>query len=59
MHDDIGRGNFLAIYLGSGAFASFFSLSRFVLTNSLLHTSLGASGAVTAVIAAYLSLHWR
>ncbi|MCJ1478618.1 hypothetical protein MMC13_007299 [Lambiella insularis] len=57
LHDDIGRGNFLAIYLATGVFASYFSLCRFVLTNNLVTTSLGASGAITGVIAAWCSIH--
>ncbi|MCJ1287861.1 hypothetical protein MMC26_007213 [Xylographa opegraphella] len=57
LHDDIGRGNFLAIYLAGGVFASYFSLCRFVLTGNLLDTSLGASGALTAILAAWCSIH--
>ncbi|KAL9114379.1 MAG: hypothetical protein Q9187_007475 [Circinaria calcarea] len=35
VHDDIGRGPFLAIFLSSAVIASFFSLSRSVLSNNL------------------------
>ncbi|MCJ1318729.1 hypothetical protein MMC15_004059 [Xylographa vitiligo] len=57
LHDDIGRGNFLAIYLVGGVFASYVSLCRFVLTSNLITTSLGASGALTAVLAAWCTIH--
>ncbi|MCJ1399915.1 hypothetical protein MMC11_003118 [Xylographa trunciseda] len=57
LHDDIGRGNFLAIYLIGGVFASYVSLCRFVLTSNLVTTSLGASGALTAVLAAWCTIH--
>ncbi|MCJ1396670.1 hypothetical protein MMC18_009562 [Xylographa bjoerkii] len=57
LHDDIGRGNFLAIYLTGGVFASYVSLCRFVLTSNLITTSLGASGALTAVLAAWCTIH--
>ena len=57
VHDDIGRGNFLSVYLSSGVFASIFSLSRFVITNNLFTTSLGASGALTGVLACWCTIH--
>lgn len=57
VHDDVGRGNFVAIYLSGGVMASLVSLSRFVITNKLLTTSLGASGALTAVLAAWCCVH--
>jgi rhomboid-like protein len=53
VHDDIGRGNFLALYFSSGVIASFTSLSSYVFRNFLVTSSLGASGAVAGVIAAY------
>ena len=57
MHDDVGRANFLAIYMSSGAIASLVSLTSFVLRKNLITSSLGASGAVAGVIAAYCWLH--
>ncbi|KAL4905713.1 hypothetical protein BDW74DRAFT_151880 [Aspergillus multicolor] len=57
LHDDIGRGNFLALYLASGVFGSFASLSMLVFRNSLHATSLGASSAVSGVLAATAVIH--
>lgn len=54
LHEEVGRGNFLAIYFGCGTFASFASLSSWVLRNNFTTSSLGASGAIAGVIAAYL-----
>ncbi|KZF22251.1 rhomboid-domain-containing protein [Xylona heveae TC161] len=57
LHDDVGRGNFLAIYLSSGVLASFFSLSSFVLRNRFVTSSLGASGAIAGVLAAWCAIN--
>ncbi|BCS25625.1 rhomboid protease PCP1 [Aspergillus puulaauensis] len=57
LHDDIGRGNFLALYLASGVLGSFASLTTHVLKNSLFITSLGASGAIAGVVAASGLIH--
>lgn len=57
MHDDIGRGSFLAVYFASGALSSYFSLTANVLARHLVTSSIGASGAVLGVIAAWLSYH--
>ncbi|MCJ1358317.1 MAG: hypothetical protein MMC33_008316 [Icmadophila ericetorum] len=57
LHDEIGRGNFLALFLTCGTFASFFSFSYFVLVNNLAVSSLGASGALCGMIAALCVLH--
>ncbi|KAH6845250.1 hypothetical protein B0I37DRAFT_180198 [Chaetomium sp. MPI-CAGE-AT-0009] len=56
-HDDVGRGTFLATYFASGAMGAFGTLSWAVLRNRLTITSLGASGAIYGVGAAYLWLH--
>jgi rhomboid-like protein len=56
-HDEVGRGTFLATYFASGALGAFGTLSWAVLTNRLTITSLGASGAIYGVGAAYLWLH--
>ena len=53
LHDDIGRANFLAVYVGSGALGYLASL----VFNPIHACSLGASGAVTGVLAAYFWLH--
>ncbi|SPN97012.1 uncharacterized protein DNG_00528 [Cephalotrichum gorgonifer] len=53
LHDEVGRANFLAIYLSSGAMGFVASL----LLHSLQVASLGASGAVLGLTAAYFYLH--
>ena len=53
LHDDIGRGQFLATYLSCGAFSSFFSLSAYVFTNSLGSGALGPSGVIAGLVAAW------
>ncbi|OGM43797.1 rhomboid family protein [Aspergillus bombycis] len=57
LHDEIGRGNFLALYLASGVFGSFTSLTANILKGNLGLTALGASGAISALVAAWCMLH--
>ncbi|EIT79065.1 integral membrane protease of the rhomboid family [Aspergillus flavus] len=57
LHDEIGRGNFLALYLASGVFGSFTSLTVNILKGNLGLTALGASGAISALVAAWCMLH--
>lgn len=57
LHDDVGRANFLAIYLSSGVFASFASLAVFTFKRHFVTSSLGASGAVAGIVAAFLWIH--
>ncbi|KAL4999542.1 hypothetical protein BDV10DRAFT_53180 [Aspergillus recurvatus] len=57
LHDEIGRGNFLALYFASGVLGSFVSLTMHVLQNSLFLTSLGASSAIAGILAASALLH--
>lgn len=57
MHDDIGRGSFLAVYFATGALSSYFSLTVNVLRRFLISASIGASGAVMGVIATWLAYH--
>jgi rhomboid-like protein len=57
LHDEVGRANFLSIYIASGTLASFTSLTSYVLRNVFITSSLGASGALAGVIAAYLWLN--
>lgn len=54
LHDEIGRGQFLAVYMISGVLGGFVSLSSWVLRNNLVSSTVGASGAVAGVAAAYL-----
>jgi rhomboid-like protein len=57
LHDEVGRANFLAIYIACGALGSFASLTSCVLRNNFISSSLGASGSLTGIIAAYLWLN--
>ncbi|KUJ20275.1 rhomboid-domain-containing protein, partial [Mollisia scopiformis] len=57
LHEDVGRGTFLAIYLSSGAVGTFTSLAFYVLRNNFTSSSLGASGALCGIVAAYLLMH--
>lgn len=57
LHDDIGRGNFLATYLGTGALSGLLSMSTYILRNQFYVSSLGASGALYGICAAYFWLH--
>ncbi|KAF7595766.1 hypothetical protein BBP40_004897 [Aspergillus hancockii] len=57
LHDEIGRGNFLALYMASGVFGSFTSLTANILRGNLGLTALGASGAISALVAAWCMLH--
>lgn len=51
--DEIGRGNFLALFVVSGVSANLVSLWYHVLFKNYLLASLGMSGALWGVIAAY------
>lgn len=57
LHDEVGRANFLAIYLCTGVFGSFASLASWVFRNNFVSSSLGASGALCGIIACYLLLN--
>lgn len=57
LHDEVGRGNFLAIYFTSGTIGFLTSLTWLVATSSFHVTTLGASSAIWGVIAAYFWLH--
>lgn len=57
VHDEIGRGNFLALFMASGVIGSLTSLSAHVLTKQLTVTSLGASGAIAGLVAAWCMIH--
>ena len=57
VHDKVGRGFFLAIYISSGMFGSMLSLSGHVLRSDLITASLGASGAVSGILAASCIIH--
>jgi membrane associated rhomboid family serine protease len=57
LHEEIGRGNFLALYLASGLIGGYVSFARYVLTGNMVATVLGASNCTYGVFAAYLTLH--
>jgi rhomboid-like protein len=57
LHEEVGRANFLAIYMSSGVIGSFASLASWVLRNNFVSASLGASGALCGIVAAYLLLN--
>lgn len=57
VHDEIGRGNFVALYLSSGAIGFAVSLLHLVLWRGLTFTTLGASGGVYAVVTAYFWMY--
>jgi rhomboid-like protein len=57
LHEEVGRANFLAIYMSSGVLGSFVSLASWVLRNNFVSSTLGASGALCGIIAAYLLLN--
>ncbi|KAK6530499.1 hypothetical protein TWF694_003848 [Orbilia ellipsospora] len=55
--EQIGRGNFLALYLASGAVSSFASLAFNVFAKRFFIFGLGASGAVFGVVGGYATLN--
>ncbi|EPS35322.1 hypothetical protein H072_11297 [Dactylellina haptotyla CBS 200.50] len=55
--DQIGRGNFLALYLASGALSSFGSLALNVFLRRFYVFGLGASGAVFGVLGGFATLN--
>ncbi|GKT55321.1 rhomboid family protein [Colletotrichum tofieldiae] len=57
LHDEVGRANFLAIYLASGAVGLLGSLTVFTLRGLLTVSTVGASGAVFGVATAYFWMH--
>ncbi|KAH0538638.1 hypothetical protein FGG08_004775 [Glutinoglossum americanum] len=59
VHEDVGRGGFLGVYFAGGALGSWTSLVAAVLGNRLTTSSLGASGAVAGILAAWFSIHWN
>jgi rhomboid-like protein len=50
LHEDIGRGNFMALYITGGVLGSLFSLWYHVFTKNLIYYSFGASGCAWAVM---------
>lgn len=57
LHDQIGRGAFLGLYLSAGAVGTLASLLGFVASCNLVGASLGASGAIFGILGAYCYLN--
>ena len=57
LHEDIGRGWFVATFVLAGTWGSFLSLTNFTLRNIMTTSTLGASGAATGVVSAYCTVH--
>ncbi|KAH6610451.1 rhomboid family [Trichoderma cornu-damae] len=57
LHDEIGRADFLALYLGCGSVGFLGSLATYTLRGWLTVTSLGASGATLGLCSAYFWEH--
>ena len=56
LHEDVGRGTFLAIFFGSGAIGAFTSLTYNVLRQNWMAYMFGSSGCVIGVVAAACTL---
>ncbi|KXL46140.1 hypothetical protein M433DRAFT_157158 [Acidomyces richmondensis BFW] len=57
LHDDVGRGTFLAIFLASGAVGGFTSLTYNVLRKQWTTYISGSSGSILGMAAAACTLH--
>ncbi|KAI4229745.1 MAG: hypothetical protein L6R36_000661 [Xanthoria steineri] len=57
LHEDIGRGPFLALYIGCGVAASQFLLVYTVIRKNWRLGSLGCSGALSALLATWLYIN--
>lgn len=53
----MGRGNFIALYVGGGALGSLASLYWWVLKGRVSTTHMGASGAMWAIMGAWSYLN--
>ena len=59
VHEYVGRGNFLALYLAGGMLGALGSMYWFVLRGVLVTSHQGASGCVWALMTAWLYLRAR
>ena len=57
VHDDIGRGPFLALYLSSAVIAAYIPMIVYVTRKFFGTSTLGASGVVTALLGTSCVLH--
>jgi rhomboid-like protein len=56
VHEEVGRGTFLALFLTSGISGYLSSLTLNVLSKSYLSATLGASAAIFGLVGAYFTL---
>lgn len=59
VHDMIGRGNFIAMYLSTGVLSSLGSLYWHVLTKHFVAATVGASGALFGILGCFFGLQER
>lgn len=57
LHEDVGRANFLAIYLAAGLVGSWASMSAWLARGVLYTSHQGASGCTWGIVAAYFYWH--
>lgn len=57
LHDEVGRGDFLATYFASGSIGFLVTLTSLVLTKRLDMMTLGLSGAFYGIATSYFWLH--
>ncbi|KAL9077139.1 MAG: hypothetical protein Q9161_000405 [Pseudevernia consocians] len=57
LHDDIGRGPFLALYFSSAVIAAYIPMVVYVMRHFFGTSTLGASGVVTALLGTSCVLH--
>lgn len=57
LHDDIGRGPFLALYLAAGCLSAYITLSVYVAKAYWSVATLGASGAISGLMTCWFTIH--
>ena len=57
LHDEVGRGNFVATYIACGSLGFLTTMWELVLRDRLVYTTLGASGCVMGILTAYFWMH--
>lgn len=57
LHEEVGRGTFLAIYFASGVVGALGSLAYYTARGILTTATLGASGSIYGIVTAYFGLH--
>lgn len=55
LHEEIGRAQFLAVFMSAGVFGGFTSLAYWTWRGSFISSSLGASGAACGLAGCYLT----